>query len=596
MKKIRMSAVAIVLMIGLVSVNGCSSSTDPYPRTIQEMTTYINTQINDDKVKGLAVALIDDQFTVWAEGFGKADVANDIPATADTHFEIGSNSKTFAGVMIAQLVEKGLIDIDEPAAKYLPGFKIGAPLGFAAGNPITIRTMLTHHSGIPGDIFNGGFTLKGKPHKTMKEMNQWFLNYLANDYQAFPVDLIASYSNTAVAFLSDVIANASRTDFAAYSEALFDTLGMDRSSFDNDSPKVADHVSKGYMAGKEIGPFYCNLGTSGAIISTARDMAKYLKMIIGSGMGERGRVLLPATVETMLTNQSTAPPLDFGAKIGFLWQLSDPELSYAGNLCWHNGGTMAMTSHMIVLRDHKLAVVVLSNTSEAGGVVGTIARQTLKLALEEKTGITPPAPFVPPYSPPATWSQATLDQMSGIYVKSDTSGGYLKINSVAGGLEWTDAGKTVKVIPRENGWLSVADSQAIQFKFTVVAGRNVMLGNRGNKTGALAEKYSPVAIPDAWKARIGFWDAFDLDPADSLFYMPGAGNPTIEIKVADGILIFNCLPEGSGGTVIVRPVDDSRGYLRGLGRNMGSATQIFTAGGKEELQYLGIRYRKRDGS
>lgn len=248
---------------------------------------------------------------------------------------------------------------------------------------------------------------------------------------------------------------------------------------------------------------------------------------------------------------------------------------------------------MIVLRDHKLAVVVLSNTSEAGSIVGTIARQTLKLALEEKTGITPPAPFIPPYSPPATWPQETLDAMSGIYAKSDTTGGYLRISSVAGGLEWTDAGKTVKVIPRENGWLSAADSQAIQYKFDLVSGRNVILGNRENRTGTLTEKYSPVAIPDAWSARIGFWDAFNLDPADALLYLPDAGNPSIEIKVADGLLIFQTLPAGSGGTFIIQPVDDGRGYLRGLGRNMGSAAQIFTVDGKEELQLLGIRYRKR---
>lgn len=302
MKRAEVSAVAVVLMVSFMSVSGCSSdAANTYSKTIQEMTTDINRQVTDDKVKGLAIALIDDQRTVWVEGFGKADVANDIVATADTHFEIGSNSKTFAGAMIAQLVEKELIDIDKPVATYLPGFKIAAPLGFTAGNPITIRTMLTHHSGIPGDIFNGGFTLEGKPHKTMKEMNQWFLDYLANDHQTFPVDLIGSYSNTAVALLSDVIANASSTDFAAYSEALFSKLGMDRTSFDRDSPKVADNVSKGYAAGSEAGPFRCNLGTSGSVISTARDMAKYLKMITGNGIGERGRVLLPTTLETMLT-------------------------------------------------------------------------------------------------------------------------------------------------------------------------------------------------------------------------------------------------------------------------------------------------------
>jgi hypothetical protein len=120
-----------------------------------------------------------------------------------------------------------------------------------------------------------------------------------------------------------------------------------------------------------------------------------------------------------------------------------------------------------------------------------------------------------------------------------------------------------------------------------------MLGVKENQTKIVAEKYSPVAIPDAWNARTGFWDAFDLDPADALLYMPGAGNPSIEIKVADGLLIFNCLPVGSGGTFIIQPVDNTRGYLRGLGRNMGSAVQIFTVDGKEALQYLGIRYRKR---
>ncbi len=77
-------------------------------------------------------------------------------------------------------------------------------------------------------------------------------------------------------------------------------------------------------------------------------------------------------------------------------------------------------------------------------LVKLIARQTLKLALEAKTGIKPPAPYVPPYSPPATWPQETLDAMSGTYAKSDAKGGYLKISSVPGGLEWTDAGSTLK--------------------------------------------------------------------------------------------------------------------------------------------------------
>ena len=80
MKRFEVSAVAMVVMIRLTSVSGCSTdATNTYSKTIQKMTTYINGQIADDgqsasgKIKGLAIALIDDQRTVWAEGFGKAE-------------------------------------------------------------------------------------------------------------------------------------------------------------------------------------------------------------------------------------------------------------------------------------------------------------------------------------------------------------------------------------------------------------------------------------------------------------------------------------------------------------------------------------------
>jgi len=57
---------------------------------------------------------------------------------------------------------------------------------------------------------------------------------------------------------------------------------MGRTSFDRDNPKVTGNMAKGYIEGREAGPFYCNLGAAGSAISTANDMAKYLKMIMAS--------------------------------------------------------------------------------------------------------------------------------------------------------------------------------------------------------------------------------------------------------------------------------------------------------------------------
>lgn len=578
----------------ITSCGGSSRGTPDYSRTIAEMTTFIDGQMAANKVKGLAIALVDDQRTVWARGFGKADVANDIPATADTHFEIGSNSKTFAGVMIAQLVERGLLSIDDPLTNYLPDFRIGAPLGFPAGGPVTIRSMLTHHSGIPGDVMNGGFTFGA----SRPDLNQRLLDYLANDHLAYPAGLIEAYSNTAAALLASVIASASRVSFPSYAETLFQALGMDRTSFDSTSPKVTNAVSKGYKNDREEGPFTCNLGTAGSIISTANDMAKYLKMIMAGGMGERARVMDVATVEMMLTRQPSLP-LDCGTDRGFLWGLRAFGFDYAGKTCDHSGGTMTMCSYMVVLREHKLAAVVLSNTAEAAMATGEIIIRALRLALEEKTGTTPPGPFVPVYSPPATWPQATLDGLSGIYVALGSVGGYLKIVSVPGALEWTNAGDTIRIIPRANGWLSAADSQMIQYQFTVIEGRNVILHRLahptfGERTEVFAEKHNPSDIPDPWKhERIGVWEAINLDPADFQLHITGGGNPTLQLSLTDGMLILTSTSLVSGGTFVIQPVDNTQGYACGLGRRGGSAVKVFAVAGQDELQFLGIKYRKK---
>lgn len=573
--------IAVLPLLGACSGSNSGSGAPVYEKTIQQMTEYIEQQMAASGVKGLSIVLVDNQRTVWARGFGRADVAKDVPATADTQFEIGSNSKTFAGVMIAQLVERGLIRIDDPLTLYLTDFSVNQPLGFPAGGSVTIRNMMTHHSGIAGDVFNGAFTI-GSPRPNMY---RWLRDYLRTDYLDFPTDFVLSYSNTAAALTAEVIAAATGIDFATNSEILFDTLGMNQTAASLDSPKAAASMSKSYRSGQEVGPFYCNIGPAGSIISTANDMARYVKMIMAGGMGERGRVMAPATLEMMLATQPY-PPLDHAMHTGFFWIVNDADLDYAGRLCWHNGGTAAMMSHMEILRDHKLAVVVLSNTAEAGGAVANIAKHALKLALEEKTGIKPPPPFAPEYSPPVTWDQAKLDGLTGIYVRSNE--GYMKVTRTGGALQWTDGAVTTTVIPRANGWFSAADSQALQYEFTAISGRDVIVAHGGNSAALLAEKYTPVAIPAEWHARVGTWDAVNLDPDDFLRHLPGGGNPSYELSVADGMLLWE-------DTRVVQPVDAARGYVRGLGRNMGTAFQVFIVGddNHEELQYLGVRFRKR---
>ena len=116
---------------------------------------------------------------------------------------------------------------NQPLTKYLPEFSILPPLGFdpQPDNPITIRTMLTHHSGMPGDLQNGGFTLNPRTDYTA-----WLLDYFDTDYACFPPDFVFAYSNSAYCLLADVVAAASGESFEAYSDRMFETMGMRNTS------------------------------------------------------------------------------------------------------------------------------------------------------------------------------------------------------------------------------------------------------------------------------------------------------------------------------------------------------------------------------
>ena len=86
----------------------------------------------------VAVALIDDQDTIWQEAFGMANVEEDIPARIDTVYKLWSVAKVFTAIETMRLVEEGLVDLDAPITDYLPDFSIQSR--FADSGPITVRS------------------------------------------------------------------------------------------------------------------------------------------------------------------------------------------------------------------------------------------------------------------------------------------------------------------------------------------------------------------------------------------------------------------------------------------------------------------------
>ena len=549
-----------------------------YSAAITQVSDYIERRMQKDAIPGLAVALVDGGDLVWAEGFGYADLGGNIKTTPQTIFEIGSLSKVIAAGAVMRLKEQGVVDLDRPATEFFPELQINQ--SFPESGPITLRTMMTHHSGIPGDILIGAFSVEYDPYYLT-----WLLDYLKGEYTTYPANYFIAYSNTGVFLEGEAAAAAAGRPFTELGDEFMADIGMTDSSFVF-RPDLEDRMSKGYYRKEALPRFYDNVYAAGSVRSTALDMSKFMRMVLAGGRP----VLSPTGLEEMLTPQNLDVPLDLDGRIGLGWVLSDPEMEYAGRLAWHNGSTIFFNSHMEILLDQGLGVVVLTNSVSGGGAAGETAREILAAAVKVKSGLSRPAPPKPEYSPPAQWSQAELEALAGAYV--EVGYGPDQVEAVEGGLNLTLYGQDqpVFLIPRENGLFSAPDSQAAQYEFTNISERDVIVIHASGNRYLYGQKYTPKTIPDVWTERTGVYLINNLPENDLSNFVPIPGLRTvpnsIELTVENGFLLY----KNMGSIYVVDPVDDGRGVLFGLGRAGGTSVRADAADGRSRLTILGMEF------
>jgi len=114
------------------------------PARADAIDDYIKVEMERRHIPGLALAVARNGKIVKVRGYGIANLEHDVPVTPDTVFELASVTKQFTATAIMLLVEEGKVQLDDPVAWHLPR----APETWKA---ITVRHLLTHTSGLPGD-------------------------------------------------------------------------------------------------------------------------------------------------------------------------------------------------------------------------------------------------------------------------------------------------------------------------------------------------------------------------------------------------------------------------------------------------------------
>ena len=281
-----------LLLVGVVTPTTHATAVTPatappvevdYSGVIAALQQDIPATMQAAGVVGLTIALVDGPRVVWTQGFGSADREAGMPVTADTLFHIGSLSKTFSAIAVMQLVERGLVDLDKPLSTYVPEFSL---LPRFRNSEITVRSVLDHHSGVPGDVFNGLITA-GRPNPVFRA---WLNAALPAMYPEHKVNTVYAYNNSGYVLLQRLVEKVSGLPFEVYAQRnLFGRMGMASSTFD-DTKTPASRLTRNYsaimaadgmVAGVQREPRELVDGwTAGSITSSARDMAKYVSMLL----------------------------------------------------------------------------------------------------------------------------------------------------------------------------------------------------------------------------------------------------------------------------------------------------------------------------
>ena len=360
MKKLFLAPIALFFFNGVFAQNTSGFSTEK----LVEFNTYIQDEIDAENIAGAEVLIAQNDVIAWQEIFGKRNMKTTAPLNKNSIYYIQSMTKPLISVAIMQLVEKGMIGLEDPVHMYIPEVKnlrittdvelgIDAPTR-ASKKTMTIRNLLTHTAGMTHGLgsskldqelfkllYNETLDYKGHPdlesrvdvlmHAPLigEPGEQWF-------YSASP-DLLAL-----------ILQRVSKKSIPNYlKEHILDPLGMSDTGYNlnqEQSKRVMQLHSQKETGGLELSPLQVPTqvnsvygGTHG-LFSSAQDYLRFCQMILHEGTWNGSQILSKETVALMSKNHVGAllgPAGGFGLGFGMIRDAQiHPGPGSTGQLYW----------------------------------------------------------------------------------------------------------------------------------------------------------------------------------------------------------------------------------------------------------------------
>jgi CubicO group peptidase (beta-lactamase class C family) len=319
------------------------------------------------RIPGAAFVFVQSGRVLLQRGYGLANVAARRPVSADsTIWRIGSISKVFTATAAMQLVDRGLIELDAPADRYVR--RVSIPQTYP--DAVTVRHLLTHTAGF--DEIRPGTQAASRD--GVLPLDRFLATRLA---RIRPPGQTTAYSTYGITLAGELIEEVSGLSFEAYLRRnIWEPLGMSRSSIDV-PPALANDVAVGYEVENDSfvpQPWeWYHTTPASSVNATAADMARFLLAHLEPGSAASARMLSQRALQEMHRQQSTMHPSIPGYALGF-------NEDFAGDLrVLEHGGNMAGFSALMVLIPSERAGFFVVNHLE-----GSRLRDNLKWSLLER--------------------------------------------------------------------------------------------------------------------------------------------------------------------------------------------------------------------
>lgn len=328
-----------------------------YREPLRMINVWMDAQKDFDKLQGVSVSIINDQQLIFKKGYGNSNTATGGATELNTIYSICSISKLFTSVAIMQLWEQGKIRLDDSLSTLFPN--LGLTQKFPESGPITIRSLLTHSSGLPRESEYPYWTEFKFPD------DQQITQKLKTQETLYPASTILQYSNLGMTILGQVVTKISGMPYEKYiEENILQPLRLA-----NTRPNMPRHLwgkqlAIGYSAPYRDGnrkalPYFNANGITPAagFSSTAEDLALFAAWQFRLLKNGGKEIIKASTLREMQRVHWLDPDWKNSWGLGFLVYQVDGK-TYTG----HDGSCPGYQSALQIDMKDKIGVAVMINS------------------------------------------------------------------------------------------------------------------------------------------------------------------------------------------------------------------------------------------